>query len=43
MAFPTPRSRRSIARIQHSPFIPHKDSVRGLVYDIETGRLWEVI
>ena len=34
--------RQSIARIQASPFIPHKDSVRGFVYEIETGRLLEV-
>jgi carbonic anhydrase len=34
--------RQSIARIQASPFIPRKDSVRGFVYEIETGRLREV-
>jgi carbonic anhydrase len=34
--------RQSIARIEASPFIPHKDSVRGFVYDVETGRLREV-
>ncbi len=34
--------RQSIARIQSSPFIPHKDSVRGFVYEVETGRLREV-
>ncbi len=34
--------RQSIRRIQHSPFIPHKDSVRGFVYEIESGRLREV-
>lgn len=34
--------RQSAARIQHSPFIPHKDSVRGFVYEVETGRLREV-
>ena len=32
----------SIARIEASPFIPRKDSVRGFVYDVETGRLREV-
>jgi carbonic anhydrase len=31
--------RQSIARIQASPFIPRKDSVRGFVYEVETGRL----
>jgi carbonic anhydrase len=34
--------RQSIARIQASPFIPLKDSVRGFVYEVETGRLREV-
>jgi carbonic anhydrase len=34
--------RQSIARIQHSPFVPNKGSVRGFVYDVETGELREV-
>jgi len=34
--------RQSIARIKSSPFIPRKDSVRGFVYDMRTGRLDEV-
>ena len=34
--------RQSIRRIQSSPFIPNKDSVRGFVYEVETGRLREV-
>ena len=34
--------RQSIARIQASPFIPHKESVRGFIYEVETGRLREV-
>jgi carbonic anhydrase len=34
--------RQSIARIQASPFIPHKDSVRGFVFDVATGKLNEV-
>jgi carbonic anhydrase len=34
--------RQSIARITASPFIPRKDSVRGFVYEVETGRLREV-
>jgi carbonic anhydrase len=33
---------QSIARIKASPFIPHKDSVRGFVYDVRAGRLREV-
>jgi carbonic anhydrase len=34
--------RQSISRIKASPYIPHKDSVRGFVYEVETGRLREV-
>ncbi|MGD0927723.1 MAG: carbonic anhydrase [Streptosporangiaceae bacterium] len=34
--------RQSIARIKASPFIPHKDSVRGFVFDVATGKLREV-
>jgi carbonic anhydrase len=34
--------RQSIARIQASPFIPHNDSVRGFIYEVETGRVREV-
>ncbi len=34
--------RHSIARIKASPFIPHKDSIRGFVYDVETAELREV-
>lgn len=35
--------RESIARIKRCPFIPHKESVRGFVYDVKTGRLTEVV
>lgn len=34
--------RQSIARIKASPYVPHKDSIRGFVYEVETGRLREV-
>jgi len=34
--------RQSIARIAASPFIPHKDQVRGFVYDVKNGALREV-
>jgi carbonic anhydrase len=34
--------RQSIARIKASPFISRQDSVRGFVYEVETGRLREV-
>ena len=43
-AFPDPDDdvRQSIRRIQASPFVPSKDSIRGFVYDVKTGRLNEV-
>ncbi len=34
--------RQSLNRVQASPFIPRKGSVRGFVYEVETGRLREV-
>jgi carbonic anhydrase len=34
--------RQSIARIEASPFIPHKESVRGFVFDVGDGSLREV-
>ena len=34
--------RQSIARIKASPFVPNKDSVRGFVFDVGTGKLIEV-
>ena len=34
--------RQSIAHIQASPFIPHKEVIRGFVYEVETGHLREV-
>jgi carbonic anhydrase len=34
--------RQSVRRILDDPFIPVKDSVRGFVYEVETGRLREV-
>jgi carbonic anhydrase len=42
-AFPEVDSdvRQSIARIQASPFVPHKN-VRGFVYEVEKGTLREV-
>jgi carbonic anhydrase len=33
---------QSIARIKASPFVPNKDSVRGFVFDVGTGKLIEV-
>ncbi|UGT60812.1 beta-class carbonic anhydrase [Nocardia asteroides] len=35
--------RQSIARIEASPYIPHKDAIRGFVFDVATGKLNEVV
>ncbi len=35
--------RQSVRRIVSSPFVPHKDSVRGFVFDVATGRLKEIV
>lgn len=34
--------RQSIARLRASPFLPHRESIRGFVYEVETGRLREI-
>jgi carbonic anhydrase len=34
--------RQSKARIEASPFVPNKGSIRGFIYDVNTGRLEEV-
>ena len=34
--------RQSILRVRRSPFLPHRDRVRGFVYDVDTHRLREV-
>ena len=43
-AFPDPDDdvRQSMARLRSSPFLVHKDRIRGFVYEVETGRLREV-
>jgi carbonic anhydrase len=33
---------QSMRRLQQSPFLPHKQHVRGFVYDVDTGVLHEV-
>jgi carbonic anhydrase len=33
---------QSIRRLQQTPFVPHKEHVRGFVYDVDTGVLHEV-
>ena len=35
--------RQSIGRLKASPFIPHKDAIRGFVFDVATGKLSEVV
>jgi len=35
--------RKSLTRITDSPFIPHKNSVRGFIFDVATGTLEEVL
>ena len=34
--------RQSIARVRSSPFLEHRDQVRGFVYDVDSHRLTEV-
>ena len=34
--------RQSILRVRRSAFVPHRDEVRGFVYDVDTHRLREV-
>jgi carbonic anhydrase len=34
--------RQSILRVRRSPFLPHREAVRGFVYDVATHRLREV-
>ncbi|ROP36545.1 beta-class carbonic anhydrase [Saccharothrix texasensis] len=35
--------RQSVARIRNSPYVPVKDSIRGFVFDVATGKLDEVL
>ena len=35
--------RESMARIRHSPFLPHRQAVRGFVLNVDDGRLREVL
>src|ERR1019366_1450545 len=34
--------RNAIARVVQHPFLPHRDRVRGFIYEVETGHLREV-
>lgn len=35
--------RQSMARLRHCPFLPHRDSIRGFVLDVDDGQLREVV
>jgi carbonic anhydrase len=35
--------RQSVLRVRRSPFLMHRDAVRGFVYDVDTHRLREVV
>jgi carbonic anhydrase len=35
--------RRAIRRVVQHPFLPHRDRVRGFIYEVETGRVREVV
>jgi carbonic anhydrase len=34
--------RRSIVAVRACPFLPHREGVRGFLYEVDTGRLREV-
>ncbi len=34
--------RQSVLRVRQSPFVAHRDAVRGFVYDVDTHRLREI-
>jgi carbonic anhydrase len=34
--------RQSVARIKNSPFVPHREAIRGFIFDVATGELEEV-
>jgi carbonic anhydrase len=35
--------RQSVLRVRRSPFLPHRDAVRGFVYDVDTHALREIV
>jgi carbonic anhydrase len=35
--------RRAVARVREHPFLPHRDRVRGFVYEVSRGRLREIV
>lgn len=34
--------RQSVRRVEQNPFVPHRDKVRGFVFDVETAKVTEV-
>lgn len=40
---PAQAVRQSLNRIAADPFLPHRDAVRGFVFDVDTGALAEVV
>jgi carbonic anhydrase len=34
--------RDSVAAVRHCPWLPHREDVRGFVFDVATGRMDEV-
>ena len=34
--------RQTIARLQSTPFIPHRANIRGFIFEVETGKMREV-
>jgi len=34
--------RNSVTRVREHPYLPHRDKVRGFVYEVETGHLREI-
>ena len=35
--------RDSLEQLRSSPYLPHRDAIRGFIYDVESGRLREVL
>jgi carbonic anhydrase len=35
--------RQSLTRLRNSPFLPHRNQIRGFVYDVDTGELREIV
>lgn len=35
--------RRGVARLQDTPFLPYRDDIKGVIYEVETGRVRTVV